>query len=1100
MKNTAYVVSNAHLDTVWRWRISKTIEEYIPDTLTKNFDLLEKYPNYRFNFEGAYRYELIEEFYPKAFEIIKNYVKEGRWIPAGAVYETGDMNIPSPEAIFRNLNYGGKYFSNKFDYLSNELFIPDCFGIGYATASICALSGLNGITTQKLSWGSAYGIPFDIGKLQGPDGSRIYAALNARSYRHQFAFDDDVRASISVIDRIADNASTSKLPWANHLYGTGDCGGSPTEASVQAVEKSVKVNKDNPHFEVVSAAAGDVFNALKEAEEKEDIKLPVWNNELLMTSHGAGCYTSRGMSKRLNAQCESMGQAAELACANAAMLVDFQYPEIAMESAWKNVIKHQFHDDITGTSTMEVYNDSWGDYYESLFTFKSEYQTAVGRMLRAFNTSWIDKSSVAVAVHNPTQFLRKECVEIKVRTVVNCKYIKIFDKAGNEIPSQVISKNGKVLTIVFEPEIKPYTYKLFEIRKSDEPCSIDTGLKVHGHTLENKKYKLIFNKNGDIAYLFDKKLNRQVISAPIKMALLRDIGSLAYPSWEIIKEDIDREPYCFANTPKFTIVENGPARVRIKVEREAEFSTVVQLVSLTASGEIVEVKNYIDWRTRRTLLKAVFPLASSNEKATYDLGLGVIKRGNNTEKLYEVPAQKWADITEKDNSFGVSILSDCKNGWDKPNNNTLRLSCIHTPSGAFTKDARQDLQDLGRNIFSFAIYSHAGDYTNGSVIEAEKFTRPMLVTQTSARLNYTDIDDEFSFMNISNDNAIVRCFSTGRLATDKSIRIYETEGKEQKNVKITFFNKLHSVYKAYASGLNNGEYPFEENSFEFDLKPFEVKCFNLSFLVNSGKVETPKLQFRVQPLEYNCKGFTSDDNMRNVILQGSGLSLPLELHPPVIYSNGIRFRSFRKRLGEDDNDVFVCRDQKLNVHNDETRMYFLAASTLGTQELTVLAGKRKIQFQIRDMKEPISKWDMAGLNQVADVYDGNSIKSGYEFTHTHHPEGNKPQKARFYIYSANVSDCSEVTFCENNKVVILGITFTDEEYVAELASKVIDTVPKNYEFDAEIPPIDKIIDKADFVTIRAGKIQDQMNNGKGKGIRRDNIITNIIRSYTKSEW
>ena len=65
-KKKAYAVSTAHLDTVWRWTISKTINEFIPDTLTKNFDLIEKYPNYKFNFEGAYRYEIIEQISDKS--------------------------------------------------------------------------------------------------------------------------------------------------------------------------------------------------------------------------------------------------------------------------------------------------------------------------------------------------------------------------------------------------------------------------------------------------------------------------------------------------------------------------------------------------------------------------------------------------------------------------------------------------------------------------------------------------------------------------------------------------------------------------------------------------------------------------------------------------------------------------------------------------------------------------------------------------------------------------------------------------------------------------------------------------------------------------
>ena len=78
--------------------------------------------------------------------------------------------------------------------------------------------------------------------------------------------------------------------------------------------------------------------------------------------------------------------------------------------------------------------------------------------------------------------------------------------------------------------------------------------------------------HGDIARLYDKKLKRNIIDAPIKMALLHDTGSLAYPSWEITKEDIDREPYCYANTPEFTLVESGPVRATIKVVREAEYS------------------------------------------------------------------------------------------------------------------------------------------------------------------------------------------------------------------------------------------------------------------------------------------------------------------------------------------------------------------------------------------------------------------------------------------------------------------------------------------------------------------------------------------------
>lgn len=99
-------------------------------------------------------------------------------------------------------------------------------------------AGLKGFTTQKLSWGSAYGVPFDLGLWQGVDGSKVYACLNAQSYRYKFS--GDIRGDISVINKITQNAFESGIPQTLHLYGTGDWGGAPTEESVQAIEESVE--------------------------------------------------------------------------------------------------------------------------------------------------------------------------------------------------------------------------------------------------------------------------------------------------------------------------------------------------------------------------------------------------------------------------------------------------------------------------------------------------------------------------------------------------------------------------------------------------------------------------------------------------------------------------------------------------------------------------------------------------------------------------------------------------------------------------------------------------------------------------------------------
>jgi len=1085
-KKKAYMVATAHLDTVWRWRLAETIKEYIPNTISENFELIKKYPNYRFNFEGAFRYELIEEYYPEQFEEIKRLVDEGRWCLSGSSYENGDVNIPSPEALFRNILLGNRYFKEKFGKTTTDIFLPDCFGFGFALPAIMRHSGLNGFTTQKLSWGSAYGVPFDLGIWQGVDGSRVFANLDARSY--QSKFDDDVRGSVSVIDKITKNAFESGIPQTVHLYGTGDKGGAPTDESAKAVSESVDNNADSD-FEIISAASDEIFNDLEKLDSSITGNLKIWDNELLMTSHGAGAYTSRAVSKRLNAKNENLADIAEKACVLADAIGVYKYPKENLNNAWKNVIRHQFHDDITGTSWMEDYNAACDDYNASLSRFQTEYVGAAGAIANELDTSFV--SECAVIINNPSAHSRKDAVEAHIRINHNATFIKVVDDSGNEVPSQILSKKGKEFDIVFLADLKPLGYRVYDIKAANKRCEIKTDLSVSEHILENKKYKLMFNKNGDIGYIFDKELNKQLLDAPIKMAVLNDVGALSYPSWEIRKEDIDKEPEFYANSPEFEIVEKGPARIAVKVTRTANHTTISQTVSLSSESNFINVYNDVDWRSRRSMLKAVFPFSCYNKTATYDLGLGVIKRDTNSEKLYEVPAQKWADITAGNKEYGVSVFSDCKYGWDKPSGNTLRLTCIHTPSGAFTKETRQDLQDLGTNLFSFGIYSHKGGYENSTQKESELFQKPLIAFQTTARREGT-LGSNFSFANINNENVIIRAIKQAEDDSSIIIRVNEAAGAQQNKVSIEFFDTIEEAAEVFANEEYKTKAKTKGKAVIFDIKPFGVKTFKIKLKKAEKK---GKESFKKLDIQCNAKGFTSNEEKRNVILQGGGFSLPSELYPSSITVGGITFKTTDTTALK---DVMAAREQTIELPKGMTKLYILAGSAFGDREAVFYVdGKEKI-LTIHSIREPIARWDMAGLNQTALT---KNAKVGFEFTHTHHPEGDIPDgKARFYIYEIDIRNGKTLTLPEDNRIIILAMTAVKKFSNTVLAAKLIDEIDNSdYDF-GKIPPIDKIIDKADFITIRAGKIQDQKNNGKGKGFKRDNIITNIIRSYTKSDW
>ena len=194
---TLYVVPYAHLDTQWRWEFPQTISEYLLKTMRVNFDYIDKYPHYVFNWTGSNRYRLMKEYLPDDYAKLKQYVAKGNWFPAGSSVEEGDVNLPSAEAIIRQILYGNNYYRKEFGKASAEYMLPDCFGFPASLPSILAHAGVKGFSTQKLSsaWQPApkiggpdspeqtpEGIPFNVGVWVGPDGKTVIAALNPGGY------------------------------------------------------------------------------------------------------------------------------------------------------------------------------------------------------------------------------------------------------------------------------------------------------------------------------------------------------------------------------------------------------------------------------------------------------------------------------------------------------------------------------------------------------------------------------------------------------------------------------------------------------------------------------------------------------------------------------------------------------------------------------------------------------------------------------------------------------------------------------------------------------------------------------------------------------
>ena len=1037
-----FTVATAHLDTSWLWTLETTIQRLIPNTMRRNFKLIEKYPEYKFNFEGAYRYELMEEYYPEDFARVKEYVAQGRWVPTGSSYENGDVNTPSPEALFRSILLGNGYFEKNFGLRCVDIYLPDCFGFGYALPAVMEHSGLYGFTTCKLTWGSAVGRPFDIGRWVGVGGSTVFASIRPGPYA---ASPGAFRGDKGLIDKLGRNAGEHNLPITTRLYGTGDMGGAPSKYSVKHMSKEVKANASND-IQVLSARARDVFDAiLTDLTPGQIAALPTHECEFLLTEHGAGSYTSRAIGHRWNRHCEQLADAAERALVAADWLGLADYPKGRLTEAWKRVLAHHFHDDITGTAFQVCYRRNWNDYVLSLNQLAEEYTYANRSIASEIDTSFA--ADIPVIVNNTLQYPRTEAV--RAALPFEASQVKVVDSQGVEVPAQL--RDG---VVTFLADLPGLSWKAYDIQpvQSEQKNT----LKITERSLENECLAVVFDDNGDITSIYDKRNNREALSAPIRMVALPD-NSPRWPAWEISYNDVMSEDKRYPTGAQFQIIEAGPARASLEITRRLGDSRFTQRVSLDAGADWVRCDNEIDWREAGTLLKAEFPLSASSENAFYDLGLGVRERPTNTPQLHEVPLQNWMDISQSD--YGVSILSDSKSGADKPTDDTLRLTLIHTPAWPYRWEASQHLMDWGLNRFAFGIYPHANGYQNGTQAAAAAFNQPMQAFVTDSHPG--SLSGEYAFGSLSNHDVILRAIKKAENEDKVIVRFNEGAGKAAQGVRFTLGEGIESAAETLATEIFLCDAVAENGELLFDMRPFEVKTFALTL----KKTQTQAMPTKQEPvaLPYNIAAVTPNGSRANT-------SIPMELYPDTITSGGVRFATSKESL-----NAMACRSQTIPMPEGAKRVHLLLCSLAGDIRTQFRAGEALVPITVQDAFEAIGAWDLVASGETGRI---KRDVLAWNATHTHGKRGDIPGK-QFYLFKSTIDlNGARTLIMPNDENILVFALTTDFDNSA--------FYPGTPMYDAlEARPFDYDISPENLATARPTRLERLLEHF----VRREKLIT-----------
>ncbi|MDR1102836.1 MAG: alpha-mannosidase [Tannerella sp.] len=1017
-----YAIGYSHLDTQWNWDYVRSIDELLKNIMTENFVLFEAYPDYVFNFTGSRRYRMMKEYYPDLYEKVKEYVAGGRWYISGSAVDEGEVIISSPESIIRQTLYGYKFFMNEFGTAGQDAIFPDIFGFPANLPTIWRHSGLIGFSTIKLMGNCAVGEPFHVGVWTGPDGSRLPSAFKPAHYVSHIParFDTDEYWS----GRLDYDKEQTGYAFDYRFYGVGDEGGAPLKNDVKHAVESLG-NRPDSKFRLLLTSSDQMF---KDLTPEIEASLPVYKGDLLLVEHSNGSSVSQGFMKRLNRKNENLAQAAEQAAAAAAVLAGSPYPAARLTDAWELVLGSQMHDILPGTSTPKAYEYSWNDEFIAANLFSSVLTGGISALSARLDTRAQGRS---VLVYNPVATAREDVVTAEMTFNRAPESIQVFGPDGREVLSQITGRDGNRLKFIFLASIPSVGLAAYDVRPAEAVAAAKSTLAVTERSLENVYYKVTFADNGDIRSIYDKKLKRELLSAPARLEFQAEKPS-EYPAWNMDWKDRQLPPAGFLNeNASFRVVENGPLRVALEVTREGRNSRITQTVSLAAAdaGRRVEVDNCIDWQSSGVCLKAAFPLTAVNEYATYSQGVGTIARNTNHPREFEVPHHNWFDLTDRSGKFGVSIMEDCKYTSDKPDDHTLRLTLMFTPETGGPNP--QATQDFGIHYVKYAIAGHAGDWRQGETWRQAAFTdRPLMAFETSPHAG--SLGKQLSLLSVSNRNTGVMAYKQAERGDGCIVRVNELSGSRQKGVKIAFPATVVDAWEVDGREERTGDVTFTGDGLTVDLPAYAIR----SFAVKLAPAPTPEETQIPVTLAYNDDAVSFDDNRSDGRMDRTrgesfrDATYPAEEMPAGEYvCGGVRFRM--GSYEDETNNVVACTGQEIALPAGGcNRLYLLAASNRET-EAEFRIGDRRVSLHVGGWTGYVGQhynrlygpeWKLEGLTQPY------VRKDEIAWFASHHHRGYPSENATYrycYIYRYKLDvppGATSLTLPDSDDIKIFAIT------------------------------------------------------------------------------
>jgi alpha-mannosidase len=835
-----------------------------------------------------------------------------------------------------------------------------------------------------------------------------------------------------------------------HYYGTGDIGGAPREESVKRLEAIVTQGttslpdwasflfrgerKETPPVKVgdgpVHVLSTNAEQMFLDITPSEAAGLPRYTGEMELTNHSAGSLTSQAYQKRWIRKEELLADAAEKASIAAEWLGARPYPLQRLNDAWTLAMGAHFHDIAAGTATPRAYEFAWNDDVIAMNQFAGVLSNATEAVTAAFDT---ETKGIPLVVFNPLNIAREDIVEASVSFPGGMpKGVRVTGPDGKEVPVQI--SNGKVVFVAKTPSVG---YAVYDVQPVAGAADAAT-LQVSENSLENQYYRVTINSDGDVSSIFDKSMGRELLASPARLAISYD-NPQQWPAWNMDWDQEQAAPKAYVGGPvKIRVLENGPARVAVEVSRETAGSKFVQTIRLSAgdAGKRVEFGNVIDWNTKESNLKASFPLKASNEVATYNWDIGTIERPTAQPKKFEVPSHQWIDLTDMSGEFGATILADCKNGSDKPNDHTIRLTLIRTP-GTRAGYADQGTQDIGHHEFVYGIAGHAAGWRQSQTDwQAQRLNDPLIAFEVPKHAGA--LGREFSLLKVSNPRIRVLALKKAEQGDEIIVRLVELDGTPQPDVRISFGAPITAAREVNGQEQPVGAATLTDGALVISFSAYQPRTFAIRLAAAHAKVA--EVQSMPVTLHYDLATASNDGTHAVGGFDREGNSLPAEMLPAQLTFNDVQFKLASAKTGAP--NAIVAKGQSIDLPaGQHNRVYVLAASAEGDQKAAFKVGGKNVELNIQDWGGFVGQWDdrqWSSGDTSGDSY-GNMIgltpayikraDLAWYCSHHHNAAGENVSYSYSYLFAYPIdlpAGTRSITLPDNDKIRVLAMSVADE--------------------------------------------------------------------------